>query len=192
MSDPAAALRPLTLATARLRFDLPGDADLPALFRLFSDPVAMRHWSREPMVTIDEARSLLDEILEGHRSGRFHQWVLRATDAGSDEAIGTVTLWNIAWPHRRCEIGCMLDRRLWGRGLMHEALAALIDRLFARTPMHRIGADVDPRNARSIALLRRLGFVDEGLQRASYRLHGEVQDALLMGLLASDWPPPGA
>lgn len=187
---PEASLAPLTglaLRTPRLRFDRVRPEDGARLFELFADPVAMRYWSREPMRDPSEAAALVEEIQTLAAQQTLFQWALREADG--ERLLGTVTLCAFSLEHRRCEIGYMLDRQAWGAGLMHEALSALIGRVFETTGLYRIGADVDPRNRRSIALLHRLGFRDEGLQRATWRLHGEVQDSRLLGLLADDWPP---
>ncbi len=53
--------------------------------------------------------------------------------------------------------------------------------------LHRLEADVDPRNARSIRALERAGFTREGHQRERYWQYGDWQDALLYGLLRRDW-----
>ena len=53
--------------------------------------------------------------------------------------------------------------------------------------LHRIEADVDPRNAASIRTLERLGFQREGYLRERWQVNGEIQDALFYGLLRPDW-----
>jgi RimJ/RimL family protein N-acetyltransferase len=52
-------------------------------------------------------------------------------------------------------------------------------------------ADVDPRNTRSVRVLERLGFWREGLQRERYVVGEDVQDAVLYGLLRSEWDDRG-
>lgn len=70
---------------------------------------------------------------------------------------------------------------------MAEALPALVSFAFETLGLHRLEADVDPRNAPSIRALERAGFAREGHQRERYLLNGEAQDALLYGLLRRDW-----
>ena len=66
---------------------------------------------------------------------------------------------------------------------MSEVLPALLRFGFAEMGLHRIEADADPRNERSIRSLERLGFVREGYQRERYFVNGEWQDSVLFGLL---------
>jgi RimJ/RimL family protein N-acetyltransferase len=70
---------------------------------------------------------------------------------------------------------------------MQEALKALLDFSFTDLNMHRIEADVDPRNASSAKTLERLGFQREGYLRERWLVGGEVQDALFYGLLRREW-----
>ena len=101
--------------------------------------------------------------------------------------VGTVTLVNFDFTHRRAEVGYALGRAHWGNGYIREALNALLAYAFEELGMHRIEADVDPRNAASIRTLERLGFVREGYLRERWHVGGEIQDALFYGLLRSDW-----
>jgi RimJ/RimL family protein N-acetyltransferase len=58
---------------------------------------------------------------------------------------------------------------------------------FDTLALHRVEADVDPRNARSIRALERAGFEREGYLRERYHVGGELQDAVLYGLLRPHW-----
>ena len=59
--------------------------------------------------------------------------------------------------------------------------------MFGRRGLHRVSGECDARNIRSARLLRRLGFVPEGLRRQATWIKGEWTDDLLFGLPASDW-----
>ena len=80
-----------------------------------------------------------------------------------------------------------MRRDLWGRGLAHEALTALLNHAFGAMGLHRLEADIDPRNAASIRSVERLGFKLEGRLRERYFLAGEIQDSVIYGLLAPEW-----
>ena len=70
---------------------------------------------------------------------------------------------------------------------MHEALVALLDHAFNELRLHRLEADIDPRNESSAKSLERLGFVREGHLRERWIVGDEVSDSALYGLLASQW-----
>ena len=54
--------------------------------------------------------------------------------------------------------------------------------------LRRIEADVDPRNGASLRLVERLGFQREGYARERWLVAGELQDAVLLGLLLREMP----
>ena len=161
------------------------EADVPSLFAVFSDPEVMRYWSSEPMADPGEAEALLDDIRAHFAAGTLFQWGVALT--GDDRVVGTCTLSNLDGRNRRGEIGYALAREQWGKGLMGEALTALLDYAFTTLGLHRIEADVDPGNAASLRLLGRLGFRREGLLRERWLVGGRAHDSVMLGLLGREW-----
>jgi RimJ/RimL family protein N-acetyltransferase len=112
---------------------------------------------------------------------------LALADRRDDRLLGTCSLFSFDLSNRRAEIGYALSRAEWGRGLMHEALQALVGYAFETLALHRLEADIDPRNSASARSLERLGFRLEGLLRERWIVAGEVSDSGLYGLLERDW-----
>ena len=63
---------------------------------------------------------------------------------------------------KKLEIGYILAPAQQGRGLMTEAVAALVAYCFGELAVHRIEALIHPDNTASIRLVERLGFLCEG------------------------------
>ena len=175
---------PILRSTGSLLRVLEG-SDVPALYEIFGDPEVMRYWSSPPLDSAQAAGNLLDKIHLGFSDRRLFQWGFADSNAGT--VIGTCTLLHFEPAHRRCEIGFALARNRWGRGEASRAVAAVVEYAFSVLDLHRIEADVDPRNSRSLRLLERLGFKREGLLRERYQVNGELQDSAILGLLRSDW-----
>lgn len=189
MAWPAAGLaleRLPTLEAGRVVLRELTALDAADIFAVFSDPAVMRYWSREPMQAGSEALGLIEQMSAGRRDGTFYQWGIELLAAS--RIIGTVTLFCIDLAHRRAEVGFALGRAWWGRGLAREAVLRVADHAFDSMGLERLEADADPRNAASLALLGRLGFQREGLLRQRYRVAGEVQDSVMLGLLAGERP----
>jgi ribosomal-protein-alanine N-acetyltransferase len=88
------------------------------------------------------------------------------TVAGSRRVIGRMGFSQIfRGPFQSCILGYQIDENYQGKGLMQEALKAAIAYMFDVKGLHRIQANHLPENARSAALLARLGFVREGLAK---------------------------
>jgi ribosomal-protein-alanine N-acetyltransferase len=79
-----------------------------------------------------------------------------------------------------------------GRGLMTEGLRAVLGAVFGGLKLHRVEANIQPGNARSIALIRRLGFEKEGYSRRYLLIDGDWRDHERWALLAEDWSGAGA
>lgn len=153
--------------------------DVPPLMAIFSDEEVVRFMSVSLQRSEADALSFLAEIHRGFVEGTLYQWGVEVEGA----LAGTCTLSGIDRRHRRAELGFALAPAFRGRGLMGRALSVLLDFAFERLDLHRIEADSDPRNSASIRVLERLGFQREGTLRERYFQLGEVQDAVLFGLL---------
>ena len=174
-----------TLAAPRVALRWLTEADAGALYGIFSDPKVMRWWSTPPMSDISQAKKLLADIHEGFRTRRAFQWgIVRIED---DLIVGTCTIFAINEPQGRAEIGYVLGHEHWGRGYMKEALTALVDFAFGKLALRRLEADVDPRNGSSLHAVERLGFRREGLLRERWKVNGELQDSVFLGLLSHQW-----
>jgi ribosomal-protein-alanine N-acetyltransferase len=154
--------------------------DAQALLRVFGDPEVMRYWSDVPL-----PEELIEHILAGFAARALFQWGVALHDGGT--LIGTCTLLHVDRAHRRAEVGFALARDAWGRGLGTEALTVLMAFAFETLDLHRLEADVDPRNERSLRLLERQGFKREGYLRERWHVGGESQDAVFLGLLRTGW-----
>lgn len=104
------------------------------------------------------------------------------------EVIGSVTFSNIVrGAFQSCYLGYRLDERYIGRGLMSEALLSAIRYIFSLEGLHRIEANVMPRNERSVRLLQRLGFRNEGRAQRYLNIQGRWEDHDHYVMLAEEW-----
>ncbi len=189
MTDGAAPqFTPIELRTPRLKLRFIETGDVAAVFAIFSDPVVMRYWATPPWTRLQEAQENVANCLQDYQSGSAMR--LGITLAADATLIGTCTLFRLDRGNRRAEIGYALARAHWGRGYMHEALQAFLAYALATFDLHRIEADIDPRNAASARTLERQGFQHEGVLRERWIVGGEVCDTAFYGLLARDFKHP--
>jgi len=175
--------RILNTRDLRLRPSNPSDAE--SIFTMLSDPQSMKYWSDQPIKDLAAAVKVLNKDLESDAQGNSMCWAI--TFNGQDKMIGKCILFQFSQPHRRAEIGYILNREYWRQGLMHQALEAVIDFAFNTLKLHRIEADVDTENAGSLRLLEKLGFIREGLLKERWFVYDEWQDSVVLGLLKQDW-----
>jgi RimJ/RimL family protein N-acetyltransferase len=136
--------------------------DLLPLHEIFSDPRAMRYWDRPAHEDIEPTRRFLETFMNSDRSMR-EEYILEHEGV----CVGKAGCWH------KPEIGYILHPRLWGKGLMYEALSVLIPRIFERFPEEPVlTAEVDPRNTGSAALLRKLGFEQTDYKTKNFNYGG--------------------
>lgn len=105
----------------------------------------------------------------------------------SPTLVGGVTLTNVRrGVTQAATLGYWLGSPFVGRGLMHDALFALLPFAFDVLRLHRVEAAVMPSNAASLRVLARLGFTREGLARQYLKINGKWEDHLFFALLAED------
>ena len=73
------------------------------------------------------------------------------------------------------------------QGLMAEGLARVVGEAFRRLGLHRLEANIQPRNTASRRLVRRLGFRREGFSRRYLRVAGRWRDHERWTILAEEW-----
>ena len=69
-----------------------------------------------------------------------------------------------------------MDKAETNRGYMTEALRCVIDFAFNRLRLHRIEANIMPRNHASRRVVEKLGFHYEGLARQYLQINGRWED----------------
>ena len=74
-----------------------------------------------------------------------------------------------------------------GRGYMTEGLELVLRRAFTELDLHRLEANIQPGNAASIALVRRCGFVREGLSEGYLKIGGRWRDHERWAIRAEQW-----
>jgi RimJ/RimL family protein N-acetyltransferase len=177
---------PDAIDTERLVVRMACETDLPALLEVNRDAEVTALLPYATWTSMADAEAWYRRMTDIQASGSALQFVVASRSTGT--AIGTCLLFRFEQASARAELGYVLGRAHWGRGLMQEALGALIDCAFGAIGLRRLEAEVDPRNPASARLLGRLGFTKEGLLRQRWFSKGEARDVEMYGLLRHEWP----
>ena len=162
--------------------------DLPPLLAVNGDADVTKFLPYETWRSLADAEAWFRRITEIQAGGTALQFVVECRQ--TRQVIGSCLLFRFEAGSARAELGYVLGQAHWGRGLMREALAALISCAFGTMAMRRLEAEIDPRNAASLRLIERLGFVKEGLLRQRWVAKGAAKDVAIYGLLRDEWAPP--
>ncbi|WP_158276963.1 GNAT family N-acetyltransferase [Paraconexibacter algicola] len=178
---PAGPLRDERVVLRRWRVE-----DLPDVHLGMQDPEVPR-WTRIPEGNPPhEVRRYLDGQPRAQADGA--ELVFALADPVDDRFLGSISLLRVVLEEHRAEVGYWLAPWGRGRGVLTSALRllsrwALTDGGFARLELR-----IDQRNAPSLAVGERAGYVREGVMRSVQEHRGERIDLVLLSLLPSDLP----
>lgn len=144
----------------------------------------MEFLDRAPAASIEEAAQFIQNINNGEQTGDAVTWAITLKEEPT--LIGTIGYWRMQKEHYRAEIGYTLHPEHQGKGIMQEAMTAVLDYGFFVMRLHSVEANVNPANAASIKLLERAGFVREGYFKENYFYNGRFLDSAIYSLLAPD------
>jgi RimJ/RimL family protein N-acetyltransferase len=179
--------------TERLILRRPKPEDYDAFLRSWDDPEMTRYTGRRENIA-GFIRDLIAEMQarqpgEDGPSGGWYQVTIERREDGA--VVGDIGLGFGVPGERQAELGYRIHPDHHRLGYAREALSAIIPWLIEAHGIHRfVGVAAAP-NAASIALLRSLGFRQEGYFRQSFRCNGEWLDDAYFALLASEWSDRG-
>lgn len=106
----------------------------------------------------------------------------------TNKIIGRCGLHNWNKDHNRAEIGYNIsDENFKRKGLMSEAVNAIIDYGFNKLNLHRIEALVGSNNIPSLKIIENHFFTKEGLLRKHYYVADKYEDSVLFSLLYEEY-----
>jgi [ribosomal protein S5]-alanine N-acetyltransferase len=176
----------LTTNRLLLRQIQPDDAE--ALYATFSDQEVMEFYGHEPHQSLDDSHELISRIQTRYAQRESIHWGI--TLSGEDRVIGTCSFHRFDAGFHYAETGYELNRAFWGRGIMYEAMSAILTYGFTELGLHRVEAVIDNLNERSKGLLLKLGFTYEGNLRQRYFFRDRFEDEYYFGLLRDEWHGP--
>ena len=84
-------------------------------------------------------------------------------------------------------LGYQIGAEFARQGYMREAIQLMLRHAFVDLKLHRLEANIQPRNVASLALVKRAGFVREGYSRLYLKIAGRWRDHERWAILAEDW-----
>ena len=162
--------------------------DAEAMFVYASDPEVTRYVLFETHRSVEDSKSFLRLALEGYERGDFGGWGVVLKDSGA--FVGTCGMdAGYAPEHARAELGYVLSREHWGRGLMPEAVRAVIRFGFGRMGLNRVQARCIAENVASARVMEKAGMAYEGTLRESEFIKGAYRDMKLYSILRREYRP---
>lgn len=125
---------------------------------------------------------LQDDAISIGRGNALRLWVFKKDDG--DKTIGAIAFNNIVrGAFLSCHLGYKLDKDEVNKGYAAEAINKGIEIIFNEYKLHRIEANIMPKNKASLRVVEKLGFYNEGLAYKYLKIHGQWEDHIHMVLL---------
>ena len=175
---------PPDLETKRLRLRRMTLADADAVFDYASDPEVTRYVTWDTHRTVRDSEEFLRSVVSGYEAGEQADWGI--TEKLSGRFIGSCGLHPVP-EHSRAELGYVLSREYWGRGIMPEAVRAMIRFGFEKLDLERVEARCIAENTASARVMEKSGMIYEGTLRERELIKGTRRDMKFYAILRREY-----
>lgn len=169
--------------------------DVPAVFDIFSRDEVTEHYDCYSYLHESQASEQVRKWMSAYtafyegRDLKGFRWAIAHVKT-PEKLIGTCGIHRLSIHNKSFDIGYELHPDVWGKGFATQAISALINYCFNQHfpfKVNRITAMTDMVSPRSISVLTKLGFQQEGVLRESEYWKDRFNDSRLFSLLRRDW-----
>ena len=166
----------------RVYLAVPAAEDAKEFFTLMQENIGTLHPWVDPPGSLQTCRIYLASLDSPERKG----YLVRLRR--DDRIIGIINLNEIVrHAFQSAYLGYYSGRPFQGRGYMTEGLTLVLRKAFVELKLHRLEANIQPGNKRSIALVKGCGFSREGYSPKYLKICGKWKDHQRWAILAEDW-----
>ncbi|MBQ9930584.1 MAG: GNAT family N-acetyltransferase [Oscillospiraceae bacterium] len=174
-----------TIETTRLILRRAAREDAEAMFRNWaSDQEVTKYLTWPTHENVETTQALLEGWAAEYTRDDYYHWMIVLKEIG--EPIGSLLVTTVGRA-KSAHIGYCIGSPWWHKGIMSEALRAVMSYLFREVGYHRIESMHDPNNPHSGAVMRKCGMKYEGTARAADRNNQGICDAAYYAILRSEW-----
>lgn len=175
-----------TLETERLKLRLFNANDVEDLYEMCSDELVTKYLSFDTYKSMEDSYSRLaflkseyDELLVPP------VWAIEYKATG--KMIGSINFLHVKEKHSSAEIGYLLNRGYWNKGIMTEVLKEILKFGFEKMGLNRIVIHCDARNIGSYRVMEKNGLTYEGTLRQERFNKGEYVDLKVYSMLKEEY-----
>lgn len=160
--------------------------DADAMYKNWaSDSEVTKFLTWQPHSSVEVSRGIIENWLKEYSDEKYYQWAI-VLKANGNEPIGDISVVHMNEDISMVHIGYCLGRAWWRRGIMSEALKAVMDFMFDTVEVNRVESRHDPMNPNSGKVMQKCGMKYEGTLRSADRNNQGICDACYYALLRSE------
>jgi len=155
-----------------------------------------RNWANDDEVTkyltwpthknMAITQRVVESWVQSYESPTVYHWAIYLEEI--KEVIGSISVVSLSNENEKCEIGYCIGKKYWNRGIVTEALKAVLEFLFREVGMQRIAAYFDSENIASGKVMKKAGMSFEGTMRKYTKdSNGNFKDCKLYSILKEEF-----
>ncbi|MGI6669711.1 MAG: GNAT family N-acetyltransferase [Acetivibrionales bacterium] len=155
------------------------------IFEYASDDEVTRFLTWPSHKSVENSRSFISFTLGRYEKDEAGEWGIVLKETG--KLIGSIGVVSCDMNNRRAEIGYVLSRNYWGRGIMPEAVSRVVKFAFEEMKLNRIECCHFLLNEKSGRVMQKVGMSFEGVAREKIFAKNRYWDVKQYAILRSDW-----
>lgn len=173
------------LKTPRLSLRRVKESDYEDMFAYTSNPDVTRFLSWNPHKEIIQTQHYIQTLITEYNLSTSYAWGIEILEV--QKFIGIVRIFDVSYGNKRGELSFILNPNFHRKGLMVEAIMAVIGFCFTEVGLNRIQAKCTPDNFSSEKVLQKLRMSYEGTLREFWINKGVSEDAKIYALTANEY-----
>lgn len=155
--------------------------DAEEIFALRSDAEVMKYIDRPLAKIAEEAIEFIKKNIDQIAANEGISWAISLKPGNA--LIGNIAFWKVDKENHRAEIGYMLHKAFHQKGIMQEALTAVLQFGFNAMHLHSVEANINPDNEASKRILLKNNFKQEAYFKENFYFDGKFLDSEIYSLL---------
>lgn len=170
------------ITTEKLLLRRMTEKDAGEILFLRSSKEVMKYIDRPRAISMQDAEGFLDNVNSSLDANDGITWGITMKE-NPEKLIGTIGYYRMKKEHYRAEIGYMLHPAFWKKGIMKEAILAVLEYGFNIMRLHSIEAHINADNAASAGVLEATGFIKEAHFKEDFFFDGTFRDTVIYSRL---------
>jgi ribosomal-protein-alanine N-acetyltransferase len=173
------------LETLRLVLRKATQKDVSDIFVYSSDTEVTHYLRWGPHRTIGDTEKYVDKVLQQYIQGQDGPWLIE--DKDKHTVIGHIHIMEIEIQHQKAQVGFVLSKRYWNKGIMTEALKKVIGYTITYLGMNRVEGWCITENRAGARVMEKSGMRKEGELREYLYQKGRHWDFSVYSMLRKEF-----
>ncbi len=183
-----------TVECGRVRLRPYRESDVKDFNEYMSEEAVSRYLTWYPHLNLQDTKGYVDFMIRNYKKALPSDWAVEEPVSG--KVIGNCGFTSVDIKNEAAELGYVLSPAFWGRGMMSDAMTAVLFVCFNVLEAHRAYLRIMDGNEHSRAFASRMGFRNEGLSVSSAFIKGEYRSVWTYAMLEQEYrslpePPKG-